>query len=94
MCFAKKRWSERRRHPRVLSGVKAAARDGANEDLVEYQNKISELREQNKQLRQRVILAQQQAQAAQQLKKPTTIYEGVPSKIDTVRKSSQCVPID
>jgi LAS superfamily LD-carboxypeptidase LdcB len=82
-------------HVRVLSGVKAAARDGENEDLIAQQrNKISELKEQNKQLKQRVILSQQQAQAAQQLKKPATMYEGVPSKIDTVRESILFLPID
>ena len=40
--------------------------------------------EQNKQLKQRLILSQQQIQAAQQIKKSSTMYDGVSSRIDTV----------
>ena len=66
--------------------MKAGIRNTENENLItEYQNKIAELREQNKQLKQRLILSQQQIQAAQQIKKSSTMYEGVSSRIDTVR---------
>lgn len=69
-------------------GVKSAARDSEMENrLAEYRNKISELQEQNKLLKQRVVLAQQQVQTAQQLRKSSSIYEDVPSKIDTVNRS-------
>ena len=71
-------------------GVRSAARDSENENLLgEYRNKISELSEQNKLLKQRVILSQQQVQAAQQMKKSTTIYDGVSSRIDTVKQFSE-----
>jgi len=67
-------------------GVKAGARDTENENLLaEYRNKISELTEKNKLLKQRVIVSQQQVQAAQQMKKSSTIYDGVSSRIDTVK---------
>ncbi len=68
-------------------GVKAGARETETDNLLaEYRNKISELREQNKLLKQRVIVSQQQVQAAQQMKKSNTMYEGVSSRIDTVTK--------
>lgn len=54
--------------------------------MEEYRNKISELVEQNKLLKQRVIVSQQQVQAAQQLKRSSTMYDGVSSRIDTVNK--------
>ncbi len=67
--------------------MKSSGRDSETENqLAEYRNKISELREQNKLLKQRLILSQQQVQAGQQLKKPNAIYEGVSSKIDTVKE--------
>ena len=70
-------------------GMKAGIRDAENENLLtEYQNKIAELREQNKQLKQRLILSQQQMQAAQQIKKSNTMYESVSSRIDTVRNTT------
>ncbi len=69
-----------------IKGVKAGARDTENENLLaEYRNKISELTEKNKLLKQRVIVSQQQVQAAQQMKKSSTIYDGVSSRIDTVK---------
>ncbi len=71
----------------ISKGVKSSGRDSETENqLAEYRNKISELREQNKLLKQRLILSQQQVQAAQQLKKSNTTYEGVSSKIDTVKE--------
>lgn len=65
--------------------MKAGIRDAETDNvLAEQRNKISELREQNKQLKQRLILSQQQIQAAQQMKKTSPMYEGVSSRIDTV----------
>jgi len=72
-------------------GMKAGARDTENENLlVEYRNKIAELQEQNKRLKQRVLFSQQQVQAAQQMKKTSPIYEGVTSRIDTVEFKRNC----
>jgi hypothetical protein len=72
-------------------GMKAGARDTENENiLAEYRNKIAELQEQNKRLKQRVVLSQQQVQAAQQMKKTSPIYEGVTSRIDTVEFKRNC----
>ncbi|CAF4000211.1 unnamed protein product [Rotaria magnacalcarata] len=65
-------------------GVKVAGRGTETENLLdEYRNKISELRDQNKLLKQRVVLSQQQLQAAQQMKKSQTLYDNVSSRIDT-----------
>ena len=70
----------------MKSGAKSGIRDTEIENqLAEYRNKISELTEQNKLLKKRVILSQQQAQAAQQLTKSNTIYDSVSSRIDTVK---------
>ena len=64
--------------------MKAGARQTEIENrLAEKENKISELLEQNKQLKQRLILSQQQLQAAQQVKKTSAAYDGVTSRIDT-----------
>jgi len=71
----------------ISKGVKSSGRDSETENqLAEYRNKISELREQNKLLKQRLIVAQQQVQTVQQMKKSNTIYDGVSSKIDTVKE--------
>ena len=76
----------------ISKGVKSSGRDSETENqFAEFRNKISELREQNKLLKQRVIVSQQQVQAAQQMKKSNTIYDGVSSKIDTVKKYSKLI---
>lgn len=72
----------------IHSEKKVSKRNVEQEDLVALlQSKLSELQEQNKLLKQRVSLAQQQAQAAQSSRK-VTIYDGVSSRIDTVRRKS------
>ncbi|CAF2623385.1 unnamed protein product [Rotaria sp. Silwood2] len=65
-------------------GIKLGARETETENLLaEYRNKISQLSEQNKLLKQRIVVAQQQLQAAQQMKKSPTMYDNVTSRIDT-----------
>ncbi|CAF3169233.1 unnamed protein product [Rotaria socialis] len=75
---------DKRKSEATPLGVKVAGRGTETENLLdEYRNKISELRDQNKLLKQRVVLSQQQLQAAQQMKKSQTLYDNVSSRIDT-----------
>ncbi|CAF1259459.1 unnamed protein product, partial [Adineta ricciae] len=74
---------DKKKSEAVPFGAKATIRDSEIENqLAEYRNKISELREQNKLLKQRLVVVQQQAQATQ-LKKSSSAYDGVSSRIDT-----------
>ncbi|UJR37682.1 hypothetical protein I4U23_030377 [Adineta vaga] len=72
---------DKKKSEAVPFGAKSSIRDSETENqLAEFRNKISELREQNKLLKQRLNVSQQQSQ---QLKKSGSIYEGVSSRIDT-----------
>jgi cell fate (sporulation/competence/biofilm development) regulator YmcA (YheA/YmcA/DUF963 family) len=71
----------------LKSGAKRGLRNTENENLLaEQNNRISELIEQNKLLKQRVLVSHQQVQAAQSMKRSNTTYDSISSRIDTVKK--------
>ncbi|CAF1261553.1 unnamed protein product [Rotaria sp. Silwood1] len=75
---------DKKRSDAIPLGAKLGARETETENLLEeYRNKISQLSEQNKLLKQRIVVAHQQLQAAQQMKKSPTMYDNVTSRIDT-----------
>ncbi|CAF0822799.1 unnamed protein product [Rotaria sordida] len=75
---------DKKKSEAIPLGSKLGARETETENLLaEYRNKISQLSEQNKLLKQRIVVSQQQLQAAQQMKKSATIYDNVTSRIDT-----------
>ena len=84
---------DKRKSDALPLGVKAAARDSETENVLDqYRNDISKLREQNKGLKQQLIVSQQQIQAAQQMQKPATMYDSISSRIDTVAYQSSVQP--
>lgn len=78
----KKVIADKKKSEALPLGVKAAARDIETENrLTDYQNQISKLQDENKLLKQRLVVSHQQAQ---QMRKSSTMYEDISSKIDTV----------
>ena len=82
----KKVAADKKRSEALPLGVRSATRDIETETrLADYENQISKLQEENKLLKNRLVVAHQQSQ---QMRKSSTMYEDIPSRIDTVNSNS------